>query len=122
MKIQFTVDGPLMGYKQTTSKSIFHPKERARSKAYGAWKEKVRILAAAAGLPLTGMATIEKPPRLSVHVFWKGLPRLDWKNLYGALEDSLWYLPQGDRYVKPGRHSDVTWDSGREEAVVTVEF
>lgn len=122
MKITFVVNGPLMGYKQTTAKSIFHPKERERSKRYGAWKEKVRILACAAGCPPLGMATMEKSPRLSVHVFWKTFPKLDFKNLYGACEDALWYLPQGDRYVRPGRYSDVSWNSGREEAVVTVEF
>lgn len=122
MKISFTIDGPLMGYKQTTSKSIFHPKERERSQKYGQWKEKVRILAHAAGFTTTGMAEMKRPPRLSVHAFWKTFPRLDFKNLYGACEDALWYLPQGDRYVKPGKYSDVTWDSGREEAIVTVEF
>ncbi len=122
MKVTFTIEGPLQGYRQTTKKSILHPKERDRSKAYGAWKEKVLILAIAAGARLKGMATMEDPPRLSVHVFWKGAPRIDWKNLYGAVEDALWYAPQGDRYVKPGKFSDVTWDSGKEEALVTVEF
>ena len=122
MKITFTIDGPLMGYRQTTKKSIFHPAERERSKKYGQWKEKVLTLAIAAGARLRGMATMEDPPRLSVHVFWKGKPLVDWANVYKAVEDACWYLPQGDRYVKPGRYSDVTWDSGREEAVVTVEF
>lgn len=122
MKITFTINGPLMGYRQTTKNSIFHPKERARSEAYGVWKENVRILAYAAGLKLSGMAEMGKPPRLSVHAFWAGKPKVDWKNLYGAVEDALWHLPQGDRYVKPGKHNDVTWNSGREEALVTVEF
>jgi hypothetical protein len=121
-KITFTIDGPLMGYRQTTKKSIFHPKERARSQAYGAWKEKVRLLAYAAGLPDLGMALREKPPRLSTHVFWKKGVLRDWKNVHGAVEDSLWYLPQGDKYVKPGKYSDVTWDSGVEKAIVTVEL
>lgn len=123
MKIVFTIDGPLMGYKQTTKNSIFHPKERERSKRYGAWKEKVRILACAAGIPLTGhAATMRVIPRLSVHAFWQTSPHLDWKNLYGAVEDSLFYLPQGDRLVRPGKYSDVTTNAEREEAVVTVEF
>lgn len=122
MKISFTIDGPLMGYKQTTSKSIFHPKERERSKRYGAWKEKVRILAHAAGFASTGMSDIKNPPRLSVHVFWMGATKIDFKNVYGACEDAIWHLPQGDRYVRPGKYSDVTWNADREEAVVTVEF
>lgn len=122
MKITFIIDGPLMGYKQTTKKSIFHPRERERSKAYGAWKEKVRILACAAGYTSTGMSEVKYPPRLSVHVYWKTATKIDWKNVYGAVEDALWHLPQGDRYVRPGKHSDVTWNSGREDAIVTVEF
>lgn len=122
MKIQFVIDGPLQGYRQTTRKSILHPANRKRSKAYDAWKEKVRILAVAAGLRLLGAADMSKPPHLSVQVFWKGTPRIDWKNLYGAVEDALWYAPQGDRYVKPGAHSDVSWETGKEEALITVEF
>jgi hypothetical protein len=122
MKIQFTIDGPLMGYKQTTRDSMFHPKERERSKAYGAWKEKVRVLAFAAGIPITGMSDIDHAPRLSVHVYWKTVTKIDFKNVYGAVEDAIWHLPQGDRYVRPGKYSDVTWNSGCEEAIVTVEF
>jgi hypothetical protein len=120
-KVEFTVPGPLFGYRQTTKKTIWHPAERERSKAYGAFKEKVRILAFAAGLPnWGGVADRERPPRLSVYVRWKGEPRIDWKNLYGSLEDSLWY--EQDRHVIPGKHSGVTWSCGQEEAVVTVEW
>lgn len=120
-RIEFVVPGPLMGYRQTTKRSMFHPKERERSKAYGEWKKKVLILSVQAGLPNTGKAEKEHPPRLSVKIFWKKAVRADFKNIYGSVEDSLFYLPQGDRYVKPGKHSDVTWDSGREEAIVIVE-
>ena len=108
-----------MGYRQTTSKTIWHPKERARSKAYGQWKEMVLILSMQAGLPNMGRAEKEKPTRLSVEVFWKKEPRIDWKNVYGSLEDSIFY--EQDRYVIPGKYSDVFWDSGREEARVIVE-
>lgn len=111
-----------MGYRQTTKKSIFHPKERARSQAYGAWKEKVLILSVQAGLPNMGKADKARPPRLSVKIFWPRDVRIDFKNVYGAIEDSLWYLPQGDKHVKPGKFSDVVWDSGKEEAIVTVEM
>ena len=119
-KIEFLVAGPLLGYRQTTKKSIFHPKERARSQAYGAFKERVLILSMAAGFPNMGSATKEHPPRLSVFLHWKGEPRIDWKNMYGSIEDAIFY--QWDRYVIPGRHSGVAWDSGCEEAKVTVEW
>jgi hypothetical protein len=121
-KICFVIPGPLMGYKQTTKRAMFHPNERARSEAYGQWKEKVRMLAYAAGLRITGMSEKEHPPRLSVHVFWKSSTRIDWKNVHGAVEDSIWHLPQGDRYVRPGKYSDVTWDAPVEQAIVTVEL
>jgi hypothetical protein len=120
--VQFIIPGPLMGYKQTTKKSIMHPKERAKSKAYGQWKEKVRMLAYKAGMTISGWADPDKPPRLSVQVFWNRSVVIDWKNVYGAIEDSLWHLPQGDKYVKPGKHSDVTWLAGVEQAIVTVEL
>lgn len=111
-----------MGYRQTTRKTMFHPKERARSKAYGEWKGKVLALAISAGFKNTGMSLMDAPPRLSVHVFWKGATKIDFKNLYGAVEDAIFYLPQGDRYVRPGRYSDVTWGAPREEALVTLEW
>lgn len=119
-RFEFIVPGPLMGYKQTTAKTMFHPKERARSKAYGQFKSNVLVLSLEAGLPNMGTATKENAPRLSVELFWKGEPRLDWKNAYGALEDAIWY--EDDRYVVPGKLSGVHWDAGKEEAKVTVEF
>lgn len=120
MKVEFTVEAPLLGYRQTTAKTMFHPKERKRSQAYGRFKERVLLVSMEAGLPNMALAKKERPPRLSVKAYWKGEPKLDWKNLYGALEDAIWY--EGDRYVVPGRHSDVVWDSGVEKAVVTVEL
>lgn len=119
-RIEFIVQGPLMGYKQTTAKTMFHPSQRARSKAYGAFKQMVLLLSMEAGLPNMGTAKKEQAPRLSVEVFWKKEPRLDWKNLYGALEDGIFY--ENDRYVIPGKFSDVHWDTGKEEAKVVVEL
>lgn len=120
MKVEFTIEGPLLGYRQTTTKTMFHPKERARSKAYGRFKNRVLLTSMEAGLPNMGLARKDKAPRLSVRVYWKGEPKLDWKNLYGALEDAIWY--EGDRYVVPGKHSNVVWDSGIEKAIVVVEL
>lgn len=119
-RFEFIVPGPLMGYHQTTKKSMFHPKERAKSKAYGQFKEKVLLLSMEAGAPNIGLALKEHAPKLSVEVFWKGGTRLDWKNVYGAIEDSLFY--QDDAYVIPGKYSDVHWDTGKEEARVVLEL
>jgi hypothetical protein len=109
-----------MGYRQTTIKTIWHPKERARSKRYGAFKAKILLLSIQAGMPNIGKAIKEHPPRLSVRVFWKKEPKIDFKNVYGAVEDSLFY--EWDRHVKPGKESDVVWDSGKEELHVIVEL
>lgn len=119
MKIEFIVPGPLMGYHQTTRKSMFHPKEREKSKAYGRFKNTVLLLSMEAGAPNIGTATKEMAARLSVEVFWKEEPRLDWKNVYGCLEDSVFY--EQDRYVRPGIYSDVHCNTGREEAKVIIE-
>lgn len=119
-RFEFLVPGPVLGYRQTTMKSIWHPKEREKSKRYGGFKTRVLILSMQAGMPNNGRATKERPPRLSVQVFWKKEPRIDFKNVYGAVEDSLFY--EQDRHVKPGSLSDVVWDCGREELRVIVEL
>lgn len=123
-RFEFKILGPLQGYRQTTKKSIYHPKERARSRAYGQFKENVRLLAMEAGVygSYLGKARREDPPYLSVAVFWEKEPRIDWKNVYGAVEDALWYERQGDRYVIPGAYSGVTWGSREEWAHVIVEW
>ena len=120
MKIEFIVPGPLMGYKQTTRKSMFHPKGRARSKAYGQFKKNVLLLSMEAGAPNMGTAQKEMNALLSVEVFWKDEPRIDWKNCYGAIEDSLWY--QDDTYVGPGKESAFHCNTGKEEARVIIEI
>lgn len=120
MRIEFIVPGPLMGYKQTTRKTMFHPEHRARSKAYGQFKKNVLLLSMEAGAPNMGTALKEMNVRLSVEVFWKDEPRIDWKNVYGALEDGVWY--EDDRYVGPGNESGVHYNTGREEAKVIIEI
>lgn len=120
MRVEFTVHAPILGYRQTTKKMIFHHDERARSRAYGEYKKKVLLLAIQAGVPNNGTAEKARPPRLSVKVYWKKEPKVDFKNVYGAVEDAIWY--EWDRHVLPGMHSDVVWDSGKEEILVTVEM
>ncbi len=120
MKIEFVVPGPLMAYHQTTKKSIFHPKERARSAAYGQFKTRCLMLSMEAGAPNMGRATKEMGMRLSVEIFWKENPVKDWKNVYGAIEDGIFY--EQDQFVRPGKWSDVHCDTGREEAKVTMEW
>lgn len=99
---------------------MFHPKQRKRSQAYGQFKERVLLLSIEAGMPNMGRAEEERPPRLSVIVFWKKNPRIDWANVYKAVEDGIFY--EWDRHVKPGHYSDVTWGSGKEELHVIVEL
>jgi hypothetical protein len=55
---------------------------------------------------------------LSVQVFWKRSPRIDWKNMYGGIEDALF---SEDRYVIPGKYNDVVWDNGYECAFIFIE-
>lgn len=119
-KIIFVVEGPLMGYAQTTLRSIFNEKGRVRSKKYAAFKNRVLLTGMQAGFPNMGIAVKGACPRLSVEVFWKKDPRIDWKNIYGAIEDSCWY--EDDAFVRPGKFSDFHCDTGKEEAKVTVEL
>lgn len=120
MRFEFIVPGPLMGYKQTTRNTMFHPKERERSKAYGKFKANVLLLSMEAGAPNMGTALKEMNVRLSVEVFWKDEPRIDWKNMYGAIEDGIWY--EDDRYVGPGKESGFHCNTGKEEAKVVIEI
>ena len=122
MKIEFIVPAPLMAYHQTTKKTMFHPKEREKSAAYGRFKEKCLILSVKAGVPNIGIATKEMQMRLSVEIFWPKDPVKDWKNIYGAIEDGIFYEKNGDQFVRPGQWSDVHCDTGREEAKVTMEW
>lgn len=113
--ITFTIPETLYGYRQTTRKMLYS----GTNIKYGEFKKDVLILAMAAGWKCKAIATKEAPPRLSVLVRWKKNPRIDWKNVYGGIEDALF---EQDRHVKPGKMSDVEWDTGTEEAIVTVEF
>ena len=104
---RFRVPGPLLGYRASVRR-CFDPR-------YGAYKDDVVTLAREAGL-------YELDPKLSyvtlsVQIFWRKKPRIDWTNVYKAIEDALW--PR-DRYVRPGPCS---WamNTGFEEAHVTVE-
>jgi hypothetical protein len=73
-----------------------------------------------AGAPNIGRATKEMRMRLSIEIFWKADPVRDWKNVYGAIEDGIFY--EQDQFVRPGQWSDVHCDTGREEAKVTMEW
>lgn len=109
----FEIPGPLMGYRQATRRSLWTKENRK----YGAWKGMVLALAMQEGFR-TSDTSRENAYRLHVSVFWKGAPRIDWKNVYGAIEDALWTR---DRYVRPGMMNDWWLDTGRECAVVRVE-
>jgi hypothetical protein len=115
--IRFIVDGPLKGYKASVG-AVFKKDPMAKLPQLAAFKERVLWTAIAAGWHHKE-PTAAAPARLSVVVNWHGAPRIDWKNVYGLIEDALW--PQ-DRYVFPGRESDVVPESTEpEHAVVTIE-
>lgn len=111
---KFTVPGTLYGYRSSTVRSL-HLKKNVK---YSEFKNRVLALAMEAGWKCKAVALKDIPPYLSVHVRWRKDPRIDWKNVYGAIEDALF---SEDRFVKPGRFSDVEWDCGVEEAIVVVE-
>lgn len=112
--IKFVVPALLYGYRSSTLRSLFLKKNRK----YAEFKEKVLKLAIEAGWKSKAVALKEHPPLLSVEVRWKKGPRIDWSNVYKAIEDALF---SEDRFVKPGKHSGVEWDYGTEEAIVMVE-
>ena len=99
--------------------------------ALTAYKEKVLIEAVEKGkwmadydgkyLRPSVVALKDRVVRLSVKPYWNKSPRIDWKNVYGLVEDALF---AEDRFVKPGKRSDVAWDTGegKERVQVWLEF
>ena len=112
---RFTVDGPLCGYRAGLSrKGIWDPR-------YRDFKGKVWVLALEAGFDGRKVDPRERVVRLGVFVFWKGRPRVDWKNIYGGIEDALFHQ---DRYVQPGPVNGFSMNSGRpcECAEIVIEI
>lgn len=135
-QITFKVPAPLFGYRSQTRAGLFkkHMERRGiklrrkdTGEKYAQYKQDVLYLAIQAGWTpgihkgkvVGAVATYEHPVRLSVIVRWKKGPRIDWKNIYGGIEDSLWHE---DSFVKPGKKSDAIYYAGVEEAEVIVEF
>lgn len=121
--ICFTIDGPLFGYRASTS----HKKDKqGRSTKKGgcfdpdylAYKDRVLKLACVAGWK--GRAISEKawPARLCVIVSWAKEPRIDWSNCYKGIEDAIFLQ---DRFVLPHWLSDMKWDTGVEKIDVIVQ-
>jgi hypothetical protein len=114
---RFIVDGPLKGYK-ASARAVFKKDPMAKLPQLAAFKERVLWTAIAAGWrsrEVTAAAAV----RLSVHVNWHGDPRIDWKNVYGLIEDALF---KQDRFVVPGAENGVRWRSPEtEHAVVVIE-
>lgn len=107
------VPGKLMGYRRPRDKD-------ANYKKYTAFKSLVLTLAMEKGWRGRTASLMEIPVRLSVLVRWKNNPRSDWSNIFKSIEDALF---EQDRYVKPGKESDVEWNTMKvEEAVVTIEY
>lgn len=116
-RIVFIVDGPLKGYKASAA-AVFKKDPMAKLPQLAAFKERVQWTAIAAGWRHRE-PTADRPVRLSVVPYWHGAPRIDWKNVYGLIEDALYHQ---DRYVLPGSESDVLFDHPQpEHAVVVIE-
>jgi hypothetical protein len=110
--ISFKVPGKLLGYRRPGDKN-------ADYKKYSEFKNLVLALAMERGWEGRAKALMECPIRLSVHVRWNKKPHSDWSNIFKSIEDALF---SQDRYVKPGKRSDVEWNFGAEEAIVTIEW
>lgn len=104
MTSTFTIDGPLRGY--SVRAGMYH------DPAWKAWKQMVRMLANAAGVPETPTETT----RISVEIYWKKKARVDGSNVVKLIEDAV--FPQ-DRLLEGG-----SWfrrlNTGEEKAIVTV--
>jgi phosphoglycolate phosphatase-like HAD superfamily hydrolase len=110
--IIFQVDGPLLGYRASIRRA-FDPK-------YKAFKHRVLLVAQTQGWQGRAISVPAWPVHLSVDVSWKNNPRIDWKNVYGAIEDALF---EQDRYVIPGKRNDATWNTKEaEHAIVQIDF
>lgn len=99
--IRFTIFGPLVGYRASWTR---------HNKRYHDFKSSVLLLAMESGFQNNGTATKEESPRLTVRVYWKNDPRIDWANVYKCIEDSLWY--ESDRFVQPGDGSGFFCNDG----------
>lgn len=127
-QITFKIDEPLYGYRSQTRKGLYkkHMEKRGiklrrpdTGAKYERYKKEVLYMAMAAGFKGRVTALYEHPIYLSVIVRWKKGPRIDWKNMYGGIEDALF---EEDRFVKPGKHQDVVFFAGVEEAEVILEY
>lgn len=107
VKWRFEVEGPLLGYRASVRRA-FDPK-------YRAFKDKVGWLAVQAGVPVGKLDPSEAMVKLSVFVYWKKTPRIDWSNVYKAVEDALF---KQDRYVQPGQLNGFNYSSGRPDGEV----
>ena len=110
----FVVDIPLKGYQRPrdhSGKGRYQRKDGTFSpgyREYSLWKADVFLLAMSAGYrKLT--PTHKRPARLGLFISWKGRPRIDWPNVYKAVEDSLF---DQDRYVVPASTCGMKWDTG----------
>lgn len=109
MQYRFTVEGPLKGYRASI-RAAFDPK-------YRQFKDRVSALALEAGFIASRFDPEEVEVYLSVFAYWKRRPRIDWKNLYGAVEDAVW---NQDRWIRPGPINGFNVNSGRPSEVAEV--
>ena len=124
---KFVLDFPLRGYRKSTipvktRKLVMRygqPQNqvvRVNAREYTQFKNSVLALAMEQGFRQF-TPTIDRPAWLSVVPYWTEGPRIDWKNVYGAVEDGL--FPE-DRCVIPGAFSDVKWGTGSPECAMVI--
>ena len=111
MTRSFTIDGPLVGAVRTTQRQKWVD---PRYKKYQAFKERVRLIANAAGVP----DEIPKDGSASVfiRIHWEKRARADCDNVGKSFLDALW---KNDRRVLKLTIEAIEHE-GREEATVVV--
>ena len=121
-EITFAIDGPLYGYRASTSKRTRKSDGKrvggAFDPSYIAFKRLILLTAQTKGWKGHLISLPDWIIRLSVFVYWSKQCRLDWSNAYKAVEDALF---SQDRYVHPGGLSGFLQNSGPERMVVTLE-
>lgn len=117
MKVQefhFVVEPPILGFRSSASSrrdGLGRRRGGAFDPRYRGYKERVLAAAMQAGYRPKPIDGKRRKMQLGVHPVWEGAPKLDWKNVYGAVEDAL---VRRDRYVQPwGAYCGVQWRCGR---------
>ena len=102
-QIRFKIDAPILGYRASV-RGAFDPK-------YRAYKDRVRMVATAAGVPIL-LPEYPSRARLCYVVRWTGRARIDKTNVEKAVEDALF---RRDRRILEGEY--MTLEGCAEESI-----